>query len=328
MKWRSRKGALAVLYDQFSPKDRVLITIDPDPDSIASALALKRLLWHKVLSTTIGVIRPIKRLNNLTLVRLLKLPLERVKARDAKSYDKFLLVDGQPHHNESFQRYSYSVVIDHHPLGPSVDAPFVDIRPQYGATSTIMNEYLQAARIQPSKTLATALIYGIKTDTLNFERHCVEEDVRAFHRLFARANHNVIRKVEISDLALKDLVYFERAIHALKVVKNRIYAHVDEVPSADILVILADFLLKVHDISWTIVSGICKDLLVVIVRNDGYRKDAGRTLSKAFSDIGYAGGHKAMARAEIPVENLKRVLTRDTHIAIERFIRRRISSHS
>lgn len=325
---RSRAEALKALYAQFSPKDRVLITIDPDPDSIAAALALKRLLWHKVLSTTIGVTRPMKRLNNLTLVRLLRLPLVPVKPRDLKEFDKFLLVDGQPQHNEMFTSIRYTAVIDHHPPICEINAPFVDIRPEYGATATIMTEYLQAAAVKPSKTLATALIYGIKTDTRNFERHCILDDVKAFHYLFGKANHNIIRKVEISDLALKDLNCFERALNLKRVVKDRIYAHLDKVASHDILVIIAEFLLKVHDISWSIVSGIHADTLFVVIRNDGYRKDAGRTLAKAFGDLGSAGGHKAMARAEIPMENLASVVARPTPTAIERFVRKRISSHS
>ena len=325
---RSRAEALKLLYAQFNPKDRVLITIDPDPDSIAAALALKRLLWHKVLSTTVGLTRPIKRLNNLTLVRLLRLPLTPIKPKALKEFDKFLLVDGQPQHNEMFANIRYTAVIDHHPPICEINAPFVDIRPEYGATATIMTEYLQTVAIKPSKTLATALIYGIKTDTRNFERHCLLDDVKAFHYLFGKANLNIIRKVEISDLALKDLNCFERAVRVKRVVKGRIYAHLDKVASHDILVIIAEFLLKVHDISWSIVSGIHADLLIVVIRNDGYRKDAGRTIAKAFEDLGSAGGHKAMARAEIPLEHLKTVLSRPTPAAIERFVRERISSHS
>lgn len=328
MKWRSRAETLKELYAQFCPKDRVLITIDPDPDSIAAAIALKRLLWHKVQSTSVGLVRPIKRLNNLTLVRLLRVPLLQLKKKDFKDYDKYLLVDGQPSHNEVFEPLPYSVVIDHHPINHPVEASFVDIRPHYGSTSTIMTEYLKAAAIKPSKTLATALIYGIKTDTRNFERQCLQEDVKAFNQLFNKANQNIISKVEISDLALKDLSYFERAIQLKRVVKDRIYAHLDQVPSHDILVIIAEFMLKVHDISWTIVSGIHNNHLIVVIRNDGYRKDAGRAIAKAFGDIGSAGGHKAMARAEIPMANLKSVLTRQTPTAIERFVKRRITLHS
>ncbi|SMC27377.1 DHHA1 domain-containing protein [Desulfacinum hydrothermale DSM 13146] len=323
---RSRQEALKRLYDLLNFKDRVLITIDPDPDAIASAFALRRLLWRRVQSTTVGIIRPVKRLNNLTMVRLLKLPLVPIQEKSLGNYDKFLLVDGQPCHNDFFRKIPYTAVIDHHPLAACGEIPLADIRPDYGATSTILTEYLRAARIHPSQTLATALIYGIKTDTQNFERQSREEDVRAFHYLFGKANHNVLRKIEISDLALKDLNYFREALENKTVSRDRIYTHLPKVPSADILVILADFLLKVHDISWSIVSGVVGNTLVVIVRNDGYRKDAGKSIQKAFGAYGSAGGHKAAARAEIPLENLHEAVIRKTPLAYARFVRRRMST--
>ncbi len=319
---RSRKEALSRLYSLVHTKDRVLITIDPDPDSIASAFALKRLLWRHVYSTTVGIIRPIRRLNNLTMVRLLKLPIVLLKDKKLDEFNRFFLVDGQPAHHEFFQKISYSLVIDHHPVTPLPDIPFLDIRPGYGATSTILTEYLMAAKIKPSRTLATALIYGIKTDTQNFERQSCEEDVRAFHFLYDKVYQGILRKIEISDLSLKDLNCFCEAIKNKTVVRDRIYTHLPKVPSADILVILADFLLKVHDISWSIVSGVVDKVLVVIVRNDGYRKNAGRSVQKAFGQWGSAGGHRAAARAEIPLEKLKDVVKKDTPQAYARFVRR------
>ena len=326
----SRLEALRELFSLVCTKDRALITIDPDPDSIAAALALKRLLWHRVQSTTIGMIRPMKRLNNLTMARLLKLPLISLTKNKLAEFDTFFLVDGQPHHNEFFKEIPYTAVIDHHPRrnpGPesAIKAPFVDIRPSYGATSTMFVEYLKAAKIKPSKTLATALIYGIKTDTQNLERNTSEEDVKAFRYLYPLIYRSTLRKIEISDLSFQDLKLFQRALEKRKRLRDRLFTHLDEVPNADILVILADFLLKVHDISWSIVSGIHQNALVIIVRNDGYRKDAGRMLRVAFGELGSAGGHKAAARAEIPLENLAHVMSKPTPANIEKLIRKRLS---
>lgn len=331
---RSSREILKNLYAQFTSKDQVLITIDPDPDSIGAALALKRLLWRKVQSTTIGLIRPMKRLNNLTLIRLLRVPLVVLDGDNIGEYKrdttKYVIVDGQPNHNEAFSQFDYSVIIDHHPLTPSAaDAPFVDIRPDYGATATILTEYLKAAQIKPSQSLATALLYGIKTDTRNFERHTTTRDIEAFRYLYSLANHNILIKVEISDLSLRDLKFFRKAIERKHVVKERIFAHIDEVPTADILVLIAEFFLKVHDISWSVISGIQDQNLVVIIRNDGYRKDAGKSIKKAFKNLDCsAGGHKAMARAEIPLEALSEVVPRCNSTAIGRYIRKRLSPFS
>jgi len=322
---RSRMETLEDLYSRFRPKDHVLVTIDPDPDAIASALALKRLLWHKVQSTTIGMIRPIRRLNNLTMVRVLRLPLVLLNRDEPERYDKHVVVDGQPSHNDFFSRFQYTAIIDHHPVTNSFnDSSFVDIRPDYGSTSTILTQYLRTARIKPSRTLATTLLYGIKTDTRNFERNTIVGDIEAFRFLFPLSNHNILRKIEISDLSFSDLKFFQRAVERKHVVRERLFAHLDEVPTADILVVLAEFFLKVHDVSWSIISGILEGNLIVVVRNDGSR-DAGKIIRRAFGHIGCAGGHQAMARAEIPLANLSQVLEKTTSTSIELLIRKRLS---
>ncbi len=320
--WKTR---LDEFYPHFASKDHVLITIDPDPDAIGAALAIKRLLWHKVASTSVGIIRPIRRLNNLTMVRLLRLPLFMLKKNDAEKYDKFVLPDSQPTHNDYFRVIDYTAVIDHHPISDEIKAGFFDVRPEYGATSSIMTQYLRAARIKPSQALATCLLYGIKTDTRNFERHTIIEDIEAFRYLFQFADHNVLRKIEISDLSLRDTKIFQKAFERKHVVKDRIFVHLDEVPSADILVEIAEFLLKIHDISWSIVSGLYHDNLIIVVRNDGYRKDAGKLVRRAFGSIGCAGGHSAMARAEIPLRKLSQIIESLSSASIERFIKQSLS---
>jgi nanoRNase/pAp phosphatase (c-di-AMP/oligoRNAs hydrolase) len=325
---RSKVENLKELYSRFHPRDHVLIIIDPDPDAIASALAFKRLLWHKVQSTTIGMIRPIRRLNNLTMVRVLRIPLVLLNRDKPEPYDKYVVVDGQPSHNEFFQRFHYTAIIDHHPVldSPSQDS-FVDIRPDYGSTSTILMEYLRTAHIKPSQTIATTLLYGIKTDTRNFERNTILADIEAFRQLFPLANHNLLRKIEISDLSFADLKFFHKAVERKHVVRDRLFAHLDEVPTADILVVLAEFFLKVHDVSWSIISGILDGNLIIVVRSGGTR-DAGKIIRKAFGNLGCAGGHQAMARAEIPLANLSQVLEKPTSEAIEVLIRKRMSPFS
>lgn len=325
VKRKTWKTQLDEFCSRFTSKDSVLVTIDPDPDSIGSALAVKRLLWRKVACTSIGIIRPIKRLNNLTMSRLLHLPLILLNTPDERKADKMVLVDGQPYHNDFFSKIEYTAVIDHHPQNETVNAGFYDVRPEYGSTSTIMTQYLRAAKIKPSQTLATALLYGIKTDTRNFERHTLIEDIEAFRYLFEYADHNILRKIEISDLSLSDTKFFYKAFARKHVVRDRIFAYLDEIPSSDILVEVAEFMLKIHDISWSIVSGIYNDNLVIVVRNDGYRKDAGRLIRRVFGSLGCAGGHQSMARAEIPLGRLAEVIGSSSSTSIERFVRRSLS---
>ncbi len=311
------------LLGLFSREDRLLIVINADPDAMASAMALKRLVWRQVSATTIAHVNTITRPDNLAMVRLLDLGLVPIKKIEREQFTRFAVVDSQPNHHPGFEGFNFDVVIDHHPAGET-QAPFVDIRPEYGATSTIMTQYLRAAQIKPSAKLATGLSYGIKTDTSNFERKAVMEDVNAFQFLFRHVNVHMSRKIEQSEMTLDFLKYYSRALEEMRVRKQRIHVHLGSVTSPDICVSIADFFMKIHDIAWAIVSGTCAGQLLIIVRNDGIRKDAGKELAEAFRGLGQAGGHKAMARAEIPLENLRDQLDLTERKGVSSWIIRRL----
>jgi nanoRNase/pAp phosphatase (c-di-AMP/oligoRNAs hydrolase) len=303
----SRNSALARLngfWEVFDKDDSVLIIISADPDALASALAVKRLLRYRVQNVTIGYPNEIRRLNNLEMVKRLKIPIERLHTLKLGDYNRKVLLDSQPPHQPCFEKVVFDVVIDHHPVTQQWDARFIDIRPNYGAVSSIMVEYLRAAGIKPSVALATALFYGIKVDTHNFEKNALPADGTSFRYLFNIANLNLVRKLELTDLRRSELKYFKTALTDLRVSKGKAFVHLGRVWSPDILVIIADFLNHVDQFSWVIVSGIHGERLVVIFRCDGYRKNAGNFAQKTFGKFGVAGGHKEAARAEVPLRNL------------------------
>jgi len=300
----SNTEKLRRFYDQFSHDDHVLIVINADPDAIASAMAVKRLLWRKVSSVTISNINIIKRPDNIAMIRLLGVNLVPVKDIVKECFSRFVMVDSQPDHSEVFTRFPIDIIIVHHP-DTEVKAPFVDIRPKYGATASIMTEYLRAAKIKPSTKLAAGLFYAIKTDTNNFVRQTLIEDIRAFQFLYRHANLNIVNKIERSELRLDFLKYFKVALENKRIRKGRLFAHFGPVVNPDVCVVLADFFIKISSVDWSIVSGLYDHNLIVVFRNDGFRKDAGKIAKKSFGELGSAGGHKSVARAEIPLEALK-----------------------
>ena len=300
----SNTEKLRLFYDHFSNEDHVLILIDADPDAIASAMAVKRLLWRKVAGVIIAHINTIKRPDNISMIQLLNVNLVPIKDIVKESFSRFVLVDSQPRHHEIFSNFPIDAVIDHHPE-TNVHAPFMDIRSKYGATASIMTEYLRAAKIKPSTKLAAGLFYAIKTDTNNFVRQTLIEDIRAFQFLYRHANLNIVNKIERSELRLDFLKYFRIALDHKRIRKGRVYVHLGPVINPDVCVLLADFFIKVSSVDWSIVSGLYERNLIVVCRNDGLRKDAGKVAHKSFATVGSAGGHKSSARAEIPLENLK-----------------------
>jgi len=167
-----------------------------------------------------------------------------------------------------------------------------------------MTEYLRAAKIKPSPRLATALFYGIKTDTDDFVRPSSQSDIKAFRYLYPFANINIIKIIESSEMTRQTLAKFRTALENLVFLKDKAFIHMDKVSDPDILVILADFFLKLVDATWCIVSGVYGQKLIVIFRNAGFRLDAGKIAQRLFGEWGSAGGHKSAARAEIPIQEI------------------------
>lgn len=319
----SASEKLRRLLGLFTYEDRLLVLINADPDAMASAMALKRLLWRQVSATTIAHINTITRPDNLAMIRLLKLDMLPVQKVETDQFTRFAIVDSQPSHHESFDDINFDIIIDHHP-DTGDKAPFADVRPNYGATSTIMTQYLRAAKIKPSAKLATALFYGIKTDTMNFRRKAVIEDVNAFQFLFRHVNVHVAQSIEQAEMTPEFLKYYRIALECMRVRKQRIRVHIGPVSNPDVCVSIADFFMKIHDIAWSVVSGTYQGRLIIIVRNDGARKDAGKLLREVFGELGTAGGHKSMARAEIPLKNLDGVVQYRENKALSRWIIKRL----
>ncbi len=292
------------LYGRFRKEDFVLIVIVADPDALGSAMAVKRLLWRKVAGVDIASVNDVDRPDNLAMIQRLGIKLLRFDDLKMSTYSKFVIVDSQPNHHSALTRFTSDVIIDHHP-DTNAQAAFADIRPQYGATASILTEYLRAARIKPSTRLATGLLYAIKTDTQNFERQTLIEDVRAFQYLFRFANKQLVNKIEREEINIAYLKYYRRAIDRKRKRKDWLFVHLGAVETPDVCVLIADFFMRIQSVSWSVVSGIVGQTLVVIFRNDGLRKNAGRVAKLSFGQLGSAGGHKSMARAEINLSELK-----------------------
>lgn len=292
-------------FSQFTGTSRVLVIINADPDAIASAMAVKRLLWRKVSEVAIAHFNRISRPDNLAMIQLTESGLLELDAVDRSGFNKFVIVDSQPDHHECFSGVCYDAIIDHHPL-TSGDAPYADIRPNYGACSTILTEYLKSLKIKPSAKLAAALMLGIKTDTADFTRQASLKDIRAFQHLYKFADNNIVTKVERALITQEDLDFLGNAIKKRQVINNRAFYHAGNISKPDELVVVADFFLSIAGVNWSIISGVMDGRLIIVLRNDGLRKGAGNTAKEAFCKFGSAGGHKTMARAELELRLIRK----------------------
>jgi len=300
---RSLTRARVQQYQRFfSDADRVLILLhnDPDPDAMASGLALRNLLRRTKATAIIGAVQGVTRPENLRMANLLDIQVESLALSDLASFDRVALVDVQPHYfGGAIERVD--LVIDHHPEQPGWSAIFKDIRPDYGSTCTILTEHLRAVDANISERTATAMLYAIKSDTLFFNRQANRVDLDAFSYLYPLADAALIRKMEGAEITMERLEYVVKATQA-GLLQEQIYsAFLGATPREDFIPYVADFFLQLEDVKWTIISGVVGESLIVSVRNLGYSRNAGEFVRKCFGEIGSAGGHRSMAKAVVPI---------------------------
>jgi nanoRNase/pAp phosphatase (c-di-AMP/oligoRNAs hydrolase) len=283
--------------------DRVLILThnDPDPDAMASGLALRTILKRTKQTAVIGVLQPPTRPENLRMVKLLDLKIETLTAEEIKGFDRIAMVDVQPHYFPGLLPH-VDLVIDHHPEQGGYNAIFKDIRPDYGSTSTILTEHLRAIDMDISERTATAMLYAIKSDTLFFNRHANRADLEAFSYLYPLGDATMIRKMEGAEITAERLDYLIKAWQQGRMMEHVFCAFLGQPPREDFIPYVADFYLQLENVQWTVISGVVNDAFVVSVRNLGYSRNAGDFVRRWFNDIGNAGGHRTMAKAVVPLE--------------------------
>jgi nanoRNase/pAp phosphatase (c-di-AMP/oligoRNAs hydrolase) len=286
-------------------KVHILLQHDPDPDAIGSALALRELLGRNRPTTPIVTFGEVTRPENLAMIRELDIQIDRINPEDLhRDGARLALVDVQPPYFEQ-PLGRVDLVVDHHPKRTPFQARFADLRTNYGATSTIFTEYLRAVGMEPSQRLATALLYGIKTDTLFLERGSNLADLSAFTFLYPFASKTLIARIERPALPREDLEALGRALSRLQLQNGVAVLHMGEINREDVIPQMAEFCLQIEGVDWAVVSGLVKERVVISVRNQGYVKSAGEIMKKLYDDIGSAGGHRAMAKAVIPLDRFK-----------------------
>ena len=286
----------------FHDADRIAIVLhnDPDPDAMASGLALRTVLRRTKQTAVIAALKGVTRPENQRMMNLLDIHVEILTPDQIRQFDRVAMVDVQPHYfGEALDRVD--LVIDHHPEQTGYAAVYKDIRPDYGSTSTILTEHLRAVDTNISERTATAMLYAIKSDTLFFNRQANRVDIEAFSYLYPLADATMVRKMEGAEITMDRLDYVITARQDGRLEDEVFCAFLGTCPREDFIPYVADFYLQLENVQWTIVAGIVNDSLVMSVRNIGFGKNAGEFVRKHFNAIGSAGGHRAMAKAVVPL---------------------------
>ena len=288
----------------------LILTHDsPDPDAISAAVALRTIAQSVGMKVTIAYGGEITHHENRAFVNLLGLDLRRVTkgSYEIRKHSNIALVDCQPNGNltvldeQDYKRIK--IIIDHHQILQHLrdklpDDVFIDIRPEVNASASILAEYLKSLHIEPSSGLATALFYGIYTDTKKFSK-LGRVDLKAIEFIAGRVDYDLVDKIEHPDISKETASILAKAIMNRKEYGNIIISNVEFINSRDALAEAADFLLRLEGVNTVLVFGIVDDTIEISARTRDVRVNIGAIMKEAFSSIGSGGGHTRMGGARI-----------------------------
>lgn len=282
---------------------------NPDPDTIAGSFAMSFLLSRKFgIKTTLGYGGVVTRAENKAMIEKLKIKLLALRKVSIPRYDSTILMDAQPASGNNLISSRDTLpwaVIDHHPLRKlSEKAAFHDIRPHYGSTSTIITEYILAAGLKPNQSVATALLYGLKTDTNSLIRGACKADHHAFNYLLPLTNPRVLGFIEKPELPMTYFQDYHRGLENVLIFRDAAVANLGAIMTESIIPELSDSMLRIEGITWSLCMGEINDQIVISLRSKSRTLKAGSILVKLLGRWGSAGGHREMAGGQAPLSNL------------------------
>lgn len=297
----------------------ILTHDNPDPDSLASGKALATLFkeaWD--IPSQLVYSGLVARAENQVMLKRLTPEWEHKETLpDLKQFSAIAQVDTQPGagNNRLNTIQPAHIVIDHHhPIRQTIDAvPYVDVRTDIGATVTMLYQYMAVAKIQPDPRLATAMFYGLKTDTRGLSRGASPADEVAFLRLLHLLDQHELSKVELASLSREYFRAFSRGLHATRIYGQSVISRLGMMEQPDFTAEMADILIRLHGIQAALCLGQHGETLHISLRTEPMRQDAGLVIQQVVSPPGKAGGHGTMAGGQISlagqeIEQLSRAI--------------------
>lgn len=286
----------------------LIVTHDnPDPDALASGKALATLLARAwAIPSRLVYSGLVARAENRMVLAHLTPEWQHVEElAEFDRYSAVAIVDTQPgagNHRLPEAQHP-QIVIDHHlPLRESLrKVAFADVRPEVGATVTILHAYLQAAGVEPDALLATAMFYGLKTDTRGLSRGVSPEDEAVYLQLLHHMDRGELVRVEQAGLSREYFRAFSRGMQAARLYGRSIIARLGQVERPDLPAEMADLLIRLEDARGVLCLGVHADTLYISLRTRPLTEDAGQLIQRVVAPPGKAGGHRSIAGGQVPL---------------------------
>ena len=305
---RERYGELAELVRDPDRSGRWLVMThdNPDPDAITSAALLGRILrsaFQQKVTLAYGGI--VGRAENRELVKVLGVKLSHLRHLSLKNYSRFALVDAQPFTGNSQlpEGTVPELVFDHHPERQPVEGVRLsDIRPDYGASATILAEYLDVAGLPLPASLATGVVYAIRSETQEFGREYTQADKAVYDRMLPKADRRALARIQNARLPLSYFRNLYEALENVETVDTLVVSHLGTVEQPDIVPEIADLLLRMEGKTWSLATGRYGDRIYMSIRTTNPRADAGALMRRLVGKRGKGGGHGMVAGGWVAID--------------------------
>ena len=272
---------------------------NPDPDALAAAFGLKRVVEHALpIKATLVLGGIVGRAESRAMVETLRIPLVAAEALDPSAYDAVAIVDSQPEtgNNSLPPGRPIDIVIDHHPAREeSAQVPWRDIRPELGATSTIMVEYLRALNAPLDTPLATALFYALRAETRDLGREATHAERVAYLFLFPLVDFHLLSLISQPKVPREHFAALDRALRSAQVWSDLVTVNMGSIAYPDLVAEVADLLLAWEGAHFVLCCGCYGDRFYLSLRTEPSERRAGTLMRQLINSEGAAGGHGTMA---------------------------------
>lgn len=316
---------LEAALEKLSGTRRLLVYMhdNPDPDALAAASGLKRLVEQEVeAEVTLALGGIVGRAENRAMVDVVRIQLTPLEEIVLSKYDRIAIVDSQPGtgNNSLPPGRKVDLVIDHHPLRQeSQAATWCDVRSDLGATSTIVLEYLRDRRVPIDSRMATGLFYALRSETRDLGREATDAERDAYLFLVPLVDYKSLSRISHPKVPREHFTALDRALRSARVWGNVVAANLGELSYPDLVAEVADLLLGFDKAKFVLCGGRFGTRAFLSLRTDASESRAGTLMREIIDSEGAAGGHGTMAGGR-----LHRPLANDTQLdeAFDRIVKR------
>ncbi|MGH9458829.1 MAG: DHH family phosphoesterase [Thermoanaerobaculia bacterium] len=298
---------------------------NPDPDALASAAAMKLLFEsRRNVRATVGYSGIIGRAENRAMVRLLGLPIHHLTRLNLDEYRHIALMDAQPHTGNTAlpETRRVNIVVDHHPLREATkESEFYQVSDDLGASATLMTHYLITAGVEIPTDLATALLYGIRSETQDLGREVHPLDLEAYHHLVPLSDAAKLAAIAKPSLSRQYYAQLGVALDAILAGPTTVVCPVGNINDPDFVPEMADFTVRMEGVRWSLAYGYYDLKMYLSMRSNDPEASAGELMQAVLEGVGKGGGHGMRAGGNIDLSSGSRSRLDIERLITERFLR-------